>query len=81
MQMFLLLLLLLLYILMYFFEGGSLAVLGCPKGGGSFPFPPWGGWVRIFSGTTHLQKMQNVRKNVRHYGIVHTYKLRIPLSK
>ena len=56
--------------------------LFCP-GGGRFDYPGMSegmgafsissvGWVRIFSGTTHLQKMKNVKIKFRHYGIVHT---------
>ena len=69
-------------------SGGDNFGLFCP-GGGRFGYPGMSfsissvGWVRIFSGTTHLQKMKNVKIKFRHHGIVHTvlYKLPIPLSK
>ena len=76
-------------------SGGYNFGLFCP-GGGRFGYPGMSegmgggsfsissvGWVRIFSGTTHLQKMKNVKIKFRHHGIVHTvlYKLPIPLSK
>ena len=67
---------------MYFFEGGSLAVLGCPKGGGSLSISSVG-WVGadLFWNDPFAKDAKCQKKCQALWNCTYTYKLQIPLSK